>query len=99
MARSETAARGLVIYVTSNLFTTSSTPGTARTATSISRRRSAPRASPCSVTTKEQELMLIRGSPRERGPRPAHELNKQRVVRRCPVVEFSASHATLPDGA
>src|SRR5215212_2784712 len=45
MARSETAARGLVIYVTSNLFTTSSTPGTARTATSISRRRSAPRAS------------------------------------------------------
>src|SRR5215213_1141914 len=71
MARSETAARGLVIYVTSTLFTTSSTPGTARTATSISRRRSALRASPCSVTTKEQELTLIRGPPRKRGSRPS----------------------------
>src|SRR5829696_8961092 len=71
MARSETASRGLVIYVTSNLFTTPSTPGTARTATSISRRRSALRASPCSVTTKEQELTLIRGPPRKRGSRPS----------------------------
>ena len=48
-----------VPYVTPSLFTTSSTPATARTAASIPSLSAALLTAPCSVTTKEQELMLV----------------------------------------